>query len=284
MKQDIVFFGSGAFTLPIINKLIPHGLSLAVTTEKSGPITDFCKKNGLKLLSARTAKELSSHLSLITNHSLGVLASYGVLIPDEIINSFTYGIINIHPSLLPKWKGPSPIQYTLLNGDTITGVTVIKMDSEFDHGPILSQKEYDLNGTETTRDLLDKLFSIGAEMVEELVVKLENGEKLDEAPQDHSKETWSEELSRESGKIDLSKIPTNELEIRNFKLEIERKMRAFFPWPGVWFEWKRSNGQMKIVKLLPNDRIQVEGKNIMSYKDFINGYGDEGKMMLEKLT
>lgn len=277
MINNIVFFGTGDYTIPIIEKLIPHGLSLVVTTEKLGPITDFCKKNSIQVISAHTAKELRAIRSKLSAFSAGVLASYGVLIPDEIINSFKHGMVNIHPSLLPKWKGPSPIQYTLINGDKKTGVTVIKMDSEFDHGPILSQKEYDLNGTETTKDLLDKLFSIGASMVEEIVIRLEKGEAPRETPQDHSKETWSEELTRESGKINIENLSA-------ISYKLPAMIRAFYPWPGVWFNWKKSNGQVRIVKLLPNERIQVEGKNVMSYKDFINGYGDEGKMLLEKLT
>src|SRR3989344_4547886 len=178
MINKIVFFGSGSYTIPVVKKLIPHGLDLVITTENEGPITDFCKKRGIKLISASTVKDLTSHQSLIASHSLGVLASFGAIIPDEIINSFKHGIINIHPSLLPRWKGPSPIQYTLLNGDTQTGVTIIKLDNEIDHGNILSQTEYKLTGDETTQFLLDKLFSIGADLVENLIVKMENGEKI----------------------------------------------------------------------------------------------------------
>src|SRR3989344_1701271 len=173
MINKIVFFGSGSYTIPVVKKLIPHGLDLVITTENEGPITDFCKKRGIKLISASTVKDLTSHQSLIANHSLAVLASFGAIIPDEIINAFKYGIINIHPSLLPRWKGPSHIQYTLLNGDAQTGVTLIKLDNEIDHGNILSQKTYKLDGSETTQFLLEKLFLIGAEMVEELIIKLE---------------------------------------------------------------------------------------------------------------
>lgn len=277
MKQNIVFFGSGSYTIPVIEKLIPHGLNLVITTEEVGSITSFCKKNDIKVISANSAKDLISHKSLIVNHTLGVLASFGVLIPDEVITLFPNGIVNIHPSLLPKWKGPSPIQYTLLNKDKVTGVTVIKMDNEFDHGPILSQKEYKLKGDETTQLLLHRLFSMGAEMVEELVGKLKQGAALSETPQNHSKETWSEELIRDSGHIDLSKLNTQ-------SYTLDAMIRAYYPWPGVWFNWKMENGKTKIVKLLPNKKIQVEGKTPMSYKDFINGYGKEGKLVLTKLN
>jgi methionyl-tRNA formyltransferase len=286
MKQKMVFFGSGSYTIPVVKKLIPHGLDLVITTEKSpdSKLLSFCSENNIKTLTAQTVSELTNHQSLITNHNVAVLASFGAIIPNEIINAFKHGIINIHPSLLPRWKGPSPIQYTLLNGDTQTGVTLIKLDNEIDHGNILSQKTYKLDGNETTQFLLDKLFLIGAEMVEELVIKLEKNQTLTESPQDHSKETWSYKITKEDGMIDFYKLQTT-----NYKLD--NMIRAFYPWPGVWFKnviarsetTKQSSLNNKIIKLLPEGKIQVEGKNTMSYKDFINGYGDEGKTILQKL-
>ena len=287
MKQNIVFFGSGSYTIPVDKKLIPHGLDLVITTEKSpdSKLLSFCSENNIKTLTAQTVSELTNHQSLITNHTLAVLASFGAIIPDEIINAFKYGIINIHPSLLPRWKGPSPIQYTLLNGDNQTGVTLIKLDNEIDHGNILSQKTYKLDDNETTQFLLDKLFSIGAEMVEELVIKLEKNQTLDETPQDHSKETWSYKITKEDGFIDL-----NNLKAISYKLQA--MIRAYYPWPGVWFKnviairqlaEKQSGLKNKIIKLLPEGKIQVEGKIPMNYKDFINGYGDEGKTIFQKL-
>jgi methionyl-tRNA formyltransferase len=277
MKQSIVFFGSGWYTVPVIEKLLTHGLDLVVTTEKNpeSKLLKFCRENNIKVLQELNEQDMN-------DVDVAVLASYGAIIPDEIIKCFKHGILNIHPSLLPKYKGPSPIQYQLLNGETVVGVTVIKLDNEVDHGPTLSQKPYNLQGNETSEDLLSILFEQGAEMVEELVTKLENGETLIETPQDHSQESWSYRIKKLDGMIDLSKIPSDPLEIENWKLEIARKVRAFYPWPGVWFK-TTLKGQTKIVKLLPEEKIQVEGKNPMSYTDFINGFGDEGKDQLSKL-
>jgi methionyl-tRNA formyltransferase len=287
MKQKIVFFGSGWFVIPVVEKLIPHGLDLVVTTEKdpNSPLLKFCSENNLQTISASTAEDLVNSQSSIVNHSVAVLASFGAFISNEIIGLFPEGIINIHPSLLPKYKGPSPIQYSLLNGDAVTGVTLIKLDEQIDHGPVLSQKPYTLQGAETSQDLLSILFEIGAEMVEEVVLKFENGETINETPQDHSLETWSYKIEKKDGFIDISS-PNFSLSTLNFKLE--NMIRAYFPWPGVWFichsernEESKLNG--KIIKLLPEGKIQVEGKNPMSYKDFINGFGDEGKELLDKL-
>lgn len=279
-SKNIIFFGSGDYAIPIIEKLIPHGLTIVVTTEKNpdSQLLKFCKENNIKTISTNTAKDLISQFSTLNSQfSLAILASYGAFIPEKIINSFPDGIINIHPSLLPRWKGPSPIQYSLLNGDTQTGVTLIKLDNEIDHGPILSQQTYELKGDETTQDLLNILFKLGAEMVEKLIIKLENGEKLTEIPQDHSKETWSYKIIKQDGFIDLESS-----NVQYQMSNIQNKIRAYFPWPGIWFKTKLK-GQTKIVKLLPNQKIQVEGKNPMNYKDFVNGFGEEGINLLEKL-
>lgn len=285
MQKNIVFFGSGWFVIPVVKKLMDRGLGLVVTNDKNpeSALLKFCSENDIPTLVVSTTSDLISHISSVTNYQTAILASFGVIIPNEILGLFPNGIINIHPSLLPKWKGPSPIQYSLLNGDQQTGVTLIRLDNEVDHGPILSQKPYNLLGDETSQDLLSILFEIGSDMVDEIVTKIGNGQKISETPQDHNKETWSYKITKQDGKIDLLKIPSSDSEIRYLKLEIARKVRAFYPWPSVWFNWYKLNGQTKIVKLLPENRIQVEGKNPMNYKDFINGFGEEGKQLLQKL-
>jgi methionyl-tRNA formyltransferase len=291
MKQKIVFFGSGWFVIPVIEKLIDRGLLLVVTNEQSGKVVDYCKEKNIDFVSSdlKDSEVVEKITSL--NPTVAILASYGAFIPNSVINAFPHGIINIHPSLLPKWKGPSPVQYSLLNGDETTGVTLIRLDDQIDHGPILAQKQYALSGNETSEDLLSILFEIGAGLVVEQIERLEKGEILNEIPQDHSQESWSHHITKEDGKIDLSTIPSSELEIRNWKLEIARRIRALYPWPGVWLkvhviasEAKQSKLSGKIIKLLPEGKIQVEGKNPMSYKDFINGFGEEGENLLKQLS
>lgn len=276
--MKIVFFGSGWYTIPVIKKLIPLGLDVVVTTESSqaSPFLKFCAENNIKTLFASTANDLINHKSLIINHSVAILASYGALVPDEIISIFPHGIINIHPSLLPKWKGPSPIQFSLLNGDTTTGVTLIKLDKELDHGPILSQKPYTLSGNETSEDLLSILFEIGAEMVEDIVLKLEKEEEVTETPQNHHDETWSYHIEKKDGEITLDSVPEKD--------KLNQMIRAYFPWPGVWLKWQMANGKWRIVKLLPEGRVHLDGGKPMSYKDFINGFGEQGRELLQKLN
>ncbi len=279
MKQRIIFFGSGEYTIPVIEVLREFDLRLVVTTEKDGPFIKYLRENNIPY----SNKKLTPHSSLITHHSptLGVLASYGAILPKEILDLFPEGIINIHPSLLPKFKGPSPIQSTILAGETETGTTIIKLDEQVDHGPIIKQDKVSLVGDETTQGLKNALFTIGSYMIGSIIEKLEinqglslmQGETLKVTPQDHSKESFTEKITKQDGFIDFSNPPSPD--------ELDRKIRAFFPWPTVWFKTK-INGKEKLIKLFPEKQIQVEGKRIMNFKDFINGY-PEGKEILKQL-
>ena len=275
MKQRIVFFGSGWFVIPVIEKLIDRGLLLVVTNEHNGKVVSYCNEKNIDFVSSDLKdKEVIEKIKSL-DPTVAILASYGAFIPDSVINLFPHGIVNIHPSLLPKWKGPSPVQYSLLNGDEITGVTLIKLDDQIDHGPILSQKPYTLTGTETSEDMLSILFEIGADLVVEQIEHLENSEQLKEVPQDHNKETWSYKIEKTDGQININNLSTT--------YSLNNMIRALYPWPGVWTK-AILKGQEKIVKLLPEDKIQVEGKNPMSYKDFVNGFGEEGKNLLKQLS
>ena len=277
-----VFFGSGEYTIPVVKMLQNHELGLVVTTETEGKFYDYLQDNSIPHLVTHLKNSDDIEKIKEIGAEIGVLGSYGAIVPNKVIQAFPHGIINIHPSLLPIYKGPSPVQYAIKNGDKITGVTIISLDDQIDHGVILSQKEFPLNGTETLEDLKKELFKIGSEMIEELLKKPENGKKLEGTEQDHTKEIFTYKVTREDGRIDLAKIPTSELEISNWKLEIARKIRAFYPWPGVWFETVFA-GKNRRFKLLPDGKIQMEGKNIMTYKDFMNGYGEEGRELVNKL-
>ncbi len=273
MKQKIVFFGSGDYAIPIVEKLREHGLELIITTEPAGKFIEYLKKSNIPFIYSKLKSREDINKVLEVKPDIGILASYGAIIPKQIIDFFPLGILNIHPSLLPKYKGPSPVQFTILNGDKVGGVSIIKLDDKVDHGPIILQKEVILEGSETLQTLTEKLFYEGSNLIEKIVQKIENGQSFEEHLQNEKNEVWTKKITKTDGKIDLMK-PLS-------VLELDRKIRAFFPWPGVYLT-ASINKSHKNVKLLPQNKIQVEGKNPMSYKDFINGY-PEGKEILEKL-
>lgn len=279
-SQSIVFFGSGDYSIPVVEMLQDHGLVYVLTTEVHGPLIEFLENNNISYSSTHVTeekniskKELWDQIQKL-NPTLGVLASFGAIIPQRIIDVFPHGIWNIHPSLLPKYKGPSPIQATLLSGDTKTGVTIITLDDQVDHGPILAQKEIPLTGTETLTGLKHSLFTKGAEIIEVLLTELEKEKDVIATPQDHSQESFTEKVNREDGFIDFQNPPSSEV--------LDRKIRAYYPWPGVWTRAPLF-GKEKIIKLFPDEKIQVEGKKVMSYKEFVNGYQEKGEKVLLKL-
>ena len=283
MKQKIVFFGSSRYVIPIIEVLKKNfDLSLVITTEQnpSNPIPHFCNKNKIKYISVTSLNNsiVNDQLSMV-NCQLAILADFGLIIPKRVLKIFQKGIINIQPSLLPKYRGPTPVQNAILNGENMTGISIIKLDDKVDHGPILAQKEEKILEDDTADTLYARLFEIGADLIYQNIKHYIKG-YLKPRQQIHSKATFTKLLQKNDGLINLDNPPS--------PIKIARMIRAYHPWPGVWTKLQIVAGStrgvdvQKIIKFLPEQKIQVEGKNPVSYKDFTNGYS-KGKDILEKL-
>lgn len=206
---------------------------------------------------------LAKHFTLVDSLNeadLGVVAAYGRILTKEELDIPKYGFINIHPSLLPKYRGPSPIQQAILNGDKISGITIIKMDEEVDHGPILYQEQIELSDDDNFQTLSKKMFLRAAEILPKIIKDFVSG-KITPHRQNKTMVLFCPKLTRESGYFDISSPPSPE--------KLDRMIRAYYPWPGVWIRWNN-----KIVKFLPEGLIQMEGKKPISLKDFLNGYPD----------
>lgn len=200
-----------------------------------------------------------------------VVASFGQILPSKLLSIPKITAVNIHPSLLPKYRGPSPIQTAILNGDTKTGVTFIKMDEKMDHGPIIEQFEEEIKPDDTFESMADQLFQKAANQLPAVITRYN---KAKFKPQDESKATYTKLLTRNDGFIDASNPPD--------KKQLQQMIKAYYPWPGVWTKFNLSNKEL-VIKLLPDQKLQVEGKNPMNYKDFMNGY-EKGKDLLQKLN
>lgn len=206
---------------------------------------------------------LAKHFTLVDSLSeadLAVVAAFGKILTKEELNTPKYGAINIHPSLLPKYRGPSPIQAAILSGDKSSGITIIKIDEDVDHGPILYQEEMELSSRDNFDILSKKMFLRAAEVLPKIINKFVAG-AIEDFAQDNKKATFCKMLTRESGYFDINNPPSPEI--------LDRMIRAYYPWPGTWSRW---NG--KIVKLHPEGVIQMEGKKAMPIRDFLNGYPD----------
>jgi len=263
-KLKVVFFGSSRFVIPIIEVLKKNfDLALVVTTEKlpTDPIPSYCLKSKVYyyvVIDFRD-KRIIDRLKKI-NADIAALASFGAIIPLRILNLFPKGIINIHPSLLPKYRGPSPVQAAILNGDKTTGITIIKLDEEVDHGPILAQSHEPILENDTSESLYERLFRLGSSLIVR-TIKLYVKGKITPYEQDNPQATFTKSLTRQDGYIDPNNSQSKEY--------LDRMTRAYYPWPNVWTRWKS-----KIIKFYPNALVQIEGKKPVDIETFKRGYPD----------
>jgi methionyl-tRNA formyltransferase len=163
-----------------------------------------------------------------------VVVSYGKILPQWLLDLPKQGVVNVHGSLLPRWRGASPIQAAIAAGDAISGVTIMKIDAEMDHGPILAIAEEPIQPSDIGQTLHDRLAELGGKLLPDILADYLNG-KITPQEQDHSQASYCKILTRDDGKLDFSKTAE----------EFERLIRAYNPWPGTWMEW---NG--KRVKIL----------------------------------
>ncbi len=192
-----------------------------------------------------------------------IVAAYGKLILEDIINLPKYKTVNIHPSLLPKWRGPSPIQYAILNNEKKTGVSIMLIDKEMDHGPILYFEEIEILPNETTPILSKKLAKLSAQILPKILEQWISG-KIKSKEQDHSKATFSKLLKKEDGHIDWSKSAA----------DLEQQIKAFQPWPGSYTFWQQKNGSKLRIEILDAHKIENQKLNIKEMRPgrvFIDG-------------
>lgn len=270
--MKFIFFGTPEFATIILEKLIKSGLKpQAVFREPKESISILIEKlNNLK-------------------PDLAVIAAYGKILPKEILEIPRHGFINVHPSLLPKYRGASPIQAAILNGDKETGVTIMKVDEKMDHGGIISNIKIPVSNDDNYESLSKKLAETGADLLIKTMPNYILG-KIKPIPQEHNKATYTKIIKKEDGKIDWKKSAES----------IERMIRAFYPWPTAWTTW--NNKILKIIKTDISDtqnnhhvgeifltqnseivvtcgknalvikKLQLEGGTILTAKEFLNGH------------
>ncbi len=276
--MKVVFFGASRMVIPVIEMLhFSTDLALVVTTEQgsSDPIPFFCKTKNIPFISLTKSADLISNPQIAQAMApLGIVADFGLIIPEQTIKDFEFGIINIHPSLLPKYRGATPVQNAILNGDTKTGISIIALDNHVDHGAIINQIEEEIRPDDTAKSLYERLFKLGSTSLQKVIEGYQFGQ-IKMTPQNHNDATFTKMLTKEEGFFDISRLAT-ESEL------FQRMVRAYYTWPGVWAKVQLTKeAEPKIVKFLPNQQIQVEGKNEMSYKDFANGYPNCDKRLLD---
>jgi methionyl-tRNA formyltransferase len=227
----------------------PAGRGLAL---KQSPVGIWAKERGIAVRKPADQEELSS---AVAEADLVVTIGFGVMIKEEILNLPKHGFINLHFSLLPKWRGAAPVQRAIEAGDQTTGVTVFKLDKGMDTGPIYRQYEIEIPVKATTSSLLQDLAVIGAQVVLDAITSIEANEEP--VAQNENGVSRAEKLSKDEGRIDW-KLPSTTL---------ERKIRAFYPAPGAWTTFRNEaikieSAETSQARLGQPGEIHLEGKEL----------------------
>ncbi|MEX0616998.1 MAG: methionyl-tRNA formyltransferase [Candidatus Woykebacteria bacterium] len=287
----LVFFGTPKFGATILKSIIGQQVVgeykvLLVVTQPDQPFGrgQEVKKSAVKQLAEQFGirvieptkldqKEVVKTLQKL-NPDVFVVASYGQILPKDVLNIPKYGSLNLHASLLPKYRGASPIQGAILNKEKYTGVTIMLMNERLDEGEILAEAKVKISPKDTFISLHDKLAKVGSELLHQVIYLWINKRiKPRRQTASKSKATYTPRLTRDSGFIDALRPPKN----------LETMIRAYHPWPGVWTRLAAPDGaasggqaknQGKVLKLLPNRMVQLEGKSPVSLKDFKQGHKD----------
>jgi len=247
----VIFLGTPEFAVPSLEAIVggPNEV-VAVYTQKDRPsgrgrrvLESPVKRRAGELgLEVRTPEFLKRDSALKEMASLepdvGVVVAYGKLIPKDMLEVPTKGFLNLHPSLLPKYRGPSPIPAAILNGDEVTGVTVMVLDEGLDRGPILAQEEEPIEATDTGETLGERLAVRGAALMRGTVERW-LADEVAPQPQENEAATLTNLVDREDGRIDWGQSAA----------EIWRQVRAFQPWPGSFTFWRGS--RIEILEAVP---------------------------------
>jgi len=280
-NMKIVFFGTPDYVLPILTTLHKKFVTGPGKSPIVAVVTSSPKPTGRKQILSYSPVDKWAHEHKIPTFyaagdltkentlqaEIGVLASYGEIIKKEVIDLFPQGILVVHPSLLPQYRGASPVPASIKNGDKITGVTILKMDEKMDHGPIISQFKEDILDSDTSDTLRNRLFEKSAGVLIETITPFVQG-KIKLRKQNDSEATFTKLVTKQDGFIDLKGTDP---------VSMERFIRAMFPWPGAWTLLSNQK-RLKLLKShieegkLVLDEVQMEGKLPVTGKQFLDSY------------
>ncbi len=281
-RPRIIFFGSPDFAIPALKTLAAEYPIVGVVTQpdrpagrngklKPPPVKMAALDLGLPVIQPEKLR-VPSVMEQLRAWAPGliVVAAFGQILRQELLDLPKYGSINIHGSILPRWRGAAPVQAAILTGDDETGVTIMKMDAGVDTGPLLSSRTIAIAPDETAGTLFDKLAVIGANLLLETLPRYLSGELVPQ-PQPVLGVTYAKMLKKEDGRLDFSQPASS----------LERRVRAMHPWPGAFFDWKGIP-----IKLL-RARVSGDGSAFPGDRIIVSGYPAirtaQGDLILEEV-
>jgi methionyl-tRNA formyltransferase len=299
----VVFMGTPDFAVPTLRKLLETQTVVGIVTQpdrpygrgrklRPSPVKSVAQQAGVPIYQPRSLRSEEAAAPLRQwRPDIIVVAAFGHILRAHVLNLPPHGCLNVHASLLPRWRGASPIQHAILAGDVETGVTLMQMDEGMDTGLMFGQRTIPIHDDETAAILHDRLANLGAEMVGECLDGILEG-RLIAIPQDETQVTYAPLIKKEDGRLDWQQSAA----------QLDRRVRAMTPWPGAFTTWQGTN--LKVRSARPtNDhlpvgepgrlvvhqetavvltqkgglelqQIQLAGKQAMNIRDFIHGQPD----------
>lgn len=279
----IVFMGTPEFAVPVLQALVEHYNVVAVYTradKPSGrgkqvavsPVKHFALQHNLPLEQPRSLRHGSEqHRLQEYQPDLVIVAAYGLLLPQPILDIPKLGSINTHASLLPRWRGASPITFAILSGDAETGVTLMQIDEGLDTGNILTSRSIPILPDDTTGSLTEKLSTLGAQLLLDTLPAYLQG-KVTSTPQDQSRATMTRLVAKEDGKINWDTSATY----------LERMIRAYQPWPSAYSHLHGEQFKIMSAAALDNQAPELPGTVLQIGKD-IGVASGKGVLLLREV-
>ena len=234
--MKIVFMGTPDFAVPVLEALSKEHEVVCVYTrapkeagrgqkESKTPVHLFAERHGIEVRTPKSLRNAEEQENFkILGADAAVVAAYGLILPKEVLEAYPLGCINVHASMLPRWRGAAPIQRAILAGDEVSGVTIMQMDEGLDTGDVLYCKKIAIDPEETSSELFDRVTAVGAEALCETIPQIAAG-TLTAVPQDHENATLAPMLNKEMAEFHLTDSAAH----------IHNWVRGMNPWPGAWF-------------------------------------------------
>jgi methionyl-tRNA formyltransferase len=282
MDIDVVFMGSPDFALPTLRELAAHYHVCGVVTQPDRPagrgrvltpppVKLLAQELGIPVIQPERLRRPEAFAELEAWHpDLIVVTAFGQILRQNVLDLPRYGCINVHASLLPRWRGAAPIQAAILHGDNVSGVSIMKMDAGVDTGPVLAQREEPIRSDDTTETLSVRLAELGGKLLVETLPGYLNGE-IAPQPQPETGAVYAGMLKKEEGRLNFSE-PVEAL---------ERRVRAFNPWPGTSLDWKGAALKVHRARAVPAAALRPGEHGVVDDHPAIAGVG--GWLVLEEV-
>ncbi len=280
MSKKIVFMGTSLFAVPILESLYQNGYTISVVYTKrskksyrgqktnKSPIQIISENLNIEYRTPDVLKDNDEEYVYLKklNADIAIVVAYGLIIPKKFLNLTKKGFVNIHGSILPKWRGAAPIQRSIINLDKETGISIMKIVEKLDAGPVCSTYKINLNQNQNARDISEKLSYLAAEKISENVNDILI-DKIKFIEQDHSKATYANKIEKSEGKINWSEMAIN----------ILGKINGLFPIPGAFFMFRGE--RYKVLKAEISNIKGKVGEIVSDELDVACGNGQSIKIM-----